>query len=1243
MSSGQRRPLGSGRTRKPVQRVVTNDQAYQFAVRIAYLTYLTAPKTLNVIPQNVTRPTETPARHGRRGSVFLSGSSNPTGDVLPSNFLKFMRKEFSQSSFRNMSLSNNVYAAFTNFSSRVSSREVKDQLRSDKRIEEVIILFTTCTKSTLPQPASPDILIECNLAFVRFVRDCFLRGGYSDKLPQQLEALQNMEKSLAASAAKLADIPFVKLLAALFELPEKTVYNDVMAVGNKLSEKDYVNDLKKLSIIMVQDSKKKSEFSSEEAYNTWREQEKATMNQLMLSMVINSKSTARNDSDAKDIYRINAGLTGPSDAESNEVHYNFIPPDVRAYYRHLLRLCLERDLLTVEGKLKSDPSISDPFGDKYIQVLSSESRDFLSTLYFRWRVMSSTRDVLLLDIAKEMFSVGTMSLEMLGNIFRLVNAQPSASANQSHGRGRSLWTLEDKSIYMAGLKNLHTSLMRIIFESVSLVFEREPPFILVTIAFIEKYICLDELFHDNTLEFEENMRMLRTQLKRVTQEKFNETLDDVLESGEQPDPLQIIQLADRTVAIMKRTTKRYTLADFFFNVDISRWAEKLQVASWVAEYMCVMVGTCSRDMFSRIVQHWKAEGLVIGYDDLAAIYARLCEIRDIYKQISRYPFPFQLEDEFFPYFFDWLEKNLNTSANWVDNCITKDQFVPLSDELRHSVSVTDLFSSFHQQLGLIKNLNWENQYHIAKFYTVVLRTISASLKLFLGRLLDFFRSELKEEAEEEREENWLTITRKTMNNSGKRQFQPYTFLPETCVKLNNVEFIKNQLDKLEALIDSESQAAIIASQERGSNSQKVTSYIFTIEIVEAEGIKARDSHEESRPYVEIIDQTLRKRIIKTSTKYKTLNPRWCETFEYNVGSSSTLVARIWNEDKIGKHDECGMCSIRLDPHQYRDFVPKETWIDLRPQGRLKLVISMEGEKDDIQFHFGKAFKEIKKTEDSMVHAIVAKLSMVINYFLSLETIKSIDGSPNRLNKTMNNWLGTLNASSVTPEEAEDAINPLFEYLNANFATLALTLTDTMKLSVMTETWKVVLTTLDLLLLPPLSDRPTKQKPLSSVQVDIVLIWFSVSVFFHNDGAGPPMETLVSAEHFQDIKQMKNYYNLSVEDLESIYNDMSVANYERMQAKENLPMPHLMIRAKSIMAHRNLGTIRAQAKRLRQARQEANTEDIILRLLRLHGQERFLSRVFEQRKKLAEEMTMRSMLRNMNKGFNRMSFIPPYKP
>lgn len=55
-----------------------------------------------------------------------------------------------------------------------------------------------------------------------------------------------------------------------------------------------------------------------------------------------------------------------------------------------------------------------------------------------------------------------------------------------------------------------------------------------------------------------------------------------------------------------------------------------------------------------------------------------------------------------------------------------------------------------------------------------------------------------------------------------------------------------------------------------------------------------------------------------------------------------------------------------------------------------------------------------------------------------------------------------------------------------------TLTDSAMVMVMTRLWKEVLVTVESLLVPPLSDKLSQQRPLTQQELDIVFKWLQVS-------------------------------------------------------------------------------------------------------------------------------------------------------
>jgi hypothetical protein len=204
------------------------------------------------------------------------------------------------------------------------------------------------------------------------------------------------------------------------------------------------------------------------------------------------------------------------------------------------------------------------------------------------------------------------------------------------------------------------------------------------------------------------------------------------------------------------------------------------------------------------------------------------------------------------------------------------------------------------------------------------------------------------------------------------------------VKLNNIEYAVQQLDVLEKTMNVDACAEVLAKVAPPKEKQRRPSkYVFTIKIVEAEELKACDPNGTSDPYVVLGDE-YQKRLAKTRVVMRNLNPRWDESVDITVQGALNIIATVWDWDTFGDHDYVGRTSLKLDPAHFSDYMPREYWLNLDTQGRLLLRVSMEGERDDIQFYFGKAFRLLKRTERDMTRKITDKV-MSLHYSRLIHT------------------------------------------------------------------------------------------------------------------------------------------------------------------------------------------------------------------------------------------------------------------
>lgn len=204
-----------------------------------------------------------------------------------------------------------------------------------------------------------------------------------------------------------------------------------------------------------------------------------------------------------------------------------------------------------------------------------------------------------------------------------------------------------------------------------------------------------------------------------------------------------------------------------------------------------------------------------------------------------------------------------------------------------------------------------------------------------------------------------------------------------------------------------------------------------------------------------------------------------------------------------------------------------------------------------------------------------------------------------------------------------------------------TLTISTMIMVMTRLWKEVLSTIESLLVPPLSDKPSSQRQLTQQELDVVFKWLQYLFdFFHavdeetGEANGVPLDVLRSPKYF-DIKTLHFFYFESTESLIRTSERMASATVARQQSQRNrLSAPASLSapafggaagliglpstkRSKSIMLSRNLGTMRkAKEEKWKEAQADPN-DDMILRILRMRPEaERYLKDRSRQKERLA---------------------------
>ncbi|KAM3425413.1 Uncharacterized protein BST61_g7359 [Cercospora zeina] len=1127
---------------------------------------------------------------------------------------------------------------------------------------------------------------------------------------------------------EVKDMPLVIRVCRVFSKPTVQAQNDINAHKEHWTEKEALRDLKEYQTHLSLNTRvtlSKDDFDLDEAYETWRKGELSELSQMMLAILqsdptlaksssavlpqLKAPPTANNDAmyseigknlsrpsaelDASyvldhpvDISGLNLDDPSPRDSGTGSIDgsqgsFTFIPPDVRAYYRQALKLALTADLEDEDVQANGD-------GPK---LISAPTQELLNEIAQRWRVPAFTRMVLFLDVIREKHQNQEISLDTLDAAFQLVKSPPpeqkkvKAQTPFVDFYERVKWTVSDFATMQSLLNGLQDALLREFYEMFQHVYENKPPAFSTVMVVLEEHIWSDPSFSRKDEDMAAFANMMTEQLRGKARDQYHNLLSKhVPDDSANWEFFNVIQLGQAVTGLCNKIQKRFRKMPDVMGV------KPLPI---LVEEILPSFSSDAKELVARIMEVTKSGGEEVPVQDGFELYAAMVEIRGVYSQaLPGREFTFDIEHHLQDFVWRWINLTDSKLLDWIEGSVAHDDFKirqdsaaeargePPTDDERHSQSAIDVYRIFNQSIEQITKLNWDNDLQYAKFMTAISKSIGKGVARYCELVETKFAKEMDRQtpeqearAQQTQRERWISVARDAWTTGSLSQkIEPFNFWPESFVKINDIEYAMLQLDKVEAEMNVDACVQAIQRHEPppppSVRKRANNKCMFTIKIIEAEDLKAGDMNGLSDPYVVLGDE-YQKRLAKTRTVYQSLNPRWDETIDILTTGPLNIIATVWDWDALGDHDCLGRTSLKLDPNHFNDFLPREYWLDLDTQGRVLVRVSMEGERDDIQFYFGKAFRTLKRTERDMTRKITDKLLAYIQQCLSRRTLRGLTSTSTSaaiagvsmntmrgyFSRVTNQVQGKSLAVSTPPpqaptgtalvEQANNALKPLLQYFDDNFAIMKQTLTDSAMTMVMTRLWKEVLVQIESLLVPPLSDKPSAQKPLTQAEVDVVYKWLQILFEFfnamdHETGRadGVPTDVLKSPK-YHDLQNLAFFYFESTDNLVRTSEAMAsataarqqeqAARLNRMSAPAGFLSPSLggTRRSKSILQKRNLGTMRKAKEEKRKEAQADPNDDMILRILRMRPEaERYLKDRSRQKERLAAAAAAEAIVR-----------------
>ncbi|ORY75797.1 hypothetical protein BCR37DRAFT_172537 [Protomyces lactucae-debilis] len=1130
-----------------------------------------------------------------------------------------------------------IRGTFGFFYSYYTTEAFQKQLRDNRRIEDLILMFFSKATQELQKRMSDEEaknLVNIHVAkFIRLITqvirsnhlerkdsEIVLRlNGYEQKLLQNNDYISLVSEPPSAPATPvpwlLNEMVAVHKLGAAFRKSSNALDLLIDQQRSMCTDLALLRDLKtQVEHINMQSNK---EFDSEEAFNNWKQSEIKELTQAILKLTSGNTTLAkvsdgrmpgspsRSRASSFTSEDLSKRMSQVSLQEEEPHPYFFIPPDPFNHYRELLSVLLEDDLAEAASRVQAGDD------DARFDLLSKLSLEVLQDCRVRWRISPGGHAAIYLDVCKSLFVAGRLDIELLDEILVEMRSESPTT-----------WTRSERESYKRSMLSLNDHLIRELYSQLEKAFFKNVD--TKALYILQEHIYTDLLFQEAAPETAHLFDEMEDGLRNVAVDAYRSQLAKI-RKGTEIEVLHVVKLAVALVKDLSRLQRKYQqpILDI---IDLPGIYQSVALPLFLGDFKG-LVEECYRCA--------KSQDRQLAMEDMFELYRATYQVIDF---VGLDKSPIDLDQYFRPYVLQWLQGAHKSITELVPAAIAKDEFTvdtESNDEGVRSHSIIMLFRSFNQHLTFLKDLEWPEEYWHAKFITALSKSFSDAIREYCISVERLFWIDVNQAPTQAAtptveaatlQQRLMAKAREAMTT---KVLEPFHISSAACVKLNNIEWAKLQLDKMERSIDTEALAATIEKYEGPVVAWKPGQRtIFTIKVMAAEGLKACDTNGFSDPYVVLSGQK-GNRIGKTRVVPATLSPRWDESFDVPTTEPLWVCCTVWDQDPSGDHDICGRCYFKLDPRFFEDFQPKEFHVNLDTQGVLHLKVTMEGDCDDSAFYFGRAFRSLSRAESDMTRSIVDKMTPFIDASLSPNALKNLLSRPLNIDNTLDSAYSLLNKAgfnasrsisvkreSLTNADMEGPIEPLMAYLDNNFRVLDESLSRPAFLLVMTKLWNFTLTTIEDLIVPPLHSTSIKaKKPLSERELDVVYKWLGfLKETFHGDGGGLSEEEL-QTPLYHEILSLRFFYFDPVEELieacertiqHTRQKQEALLERKRTQyaASTGGNKASLMERQRTRAAaseYRNLGTIRKKREeKIRERRELSNAEDVILRVLKLRS-------------------------------------------
>ncbi|KAJ3328963.1 hypothetical protein HDU76_008921 [Blyttiomyces sp. JEL0837] len=870
----------------------------------------------------------------------------------------------------------------------------------------------------------------------------------------------------------------------------------------------------------------------------------------------------------------------------------------KALYKTLLRSCVVLDMIA--GVL-NDRQNGANGGQPAEDLLSNESRTLLKLWARKWVVGEAFQVIAYLELLFNKYK----SYEV--PVWALLHAYETLYASM---KANSLWlSVYEKPALVELLEEMNSYYTTQVTKYKEFFPKNKPDEALESTILMLRMIFKNPIYRESHPHLPQSFRgEIRSIMSDACKARYQK-LQELTSPFDESDVEAVIEGAAKLAEMLTEeliADSKYFRKPFEMELDIVMMTGLMYIESFTAS-MEQLADVIGGDEAVRVA----SKGVFTLYKKLKAMNQRYLKLlpslskNPAYKKfdVERWFLPFVSKwlDHLASKTVEWVTNAVKADAfNPTVGTLQRDA----EGQTPHSSSVTDLFHAVYSELEFIIDMGWENQVQNAGFFQKFSKTVNRAIEQYCDAI--GVGEPSSQQSIGSALSTFLQSRQANATTAG-----PADITSESCVKLCNIEYALTRLDDMyrimnvavltlltrtmkdyRATLHPPKKLTSPTSPDPKHDSDEPVKGAFKLQLSYAENIKPVTKAGLANAYLVLRvpentvvpppdpDDPVASLNAATSTKMAagataqqqpliltgstcevartraiadTLNPNWDETFTTLLPPIQHLEVAVYSKNLLTADELCGTGVIDLSgrlsrlKRKLQDHLTHDVFIDLEPQGRVLIRMTLEGEEEDVDFWFRRSKERLGRTRDDFLRALCSKISPYIREVLS-KSIKEHEAAPLPSKSFFSSLTAAVQYSNqtqsgiaidqrVTSAEADVLLEPLADYLNRNLMTLCRLLSVTMAQEVIKRTWDDTLSLIDYVLVPALYGQIERDRRVLNKRQVSMAEW-SLRIlrdFFHADGEemGLPLKTLESRKYV-DLTTLMTQYHVEIARLRRDY-------------------------------------------------------------------------------------------------------------